>query len=159
MELIKIDPNNPPQFNTQILFYDSALKLFRLGEVDYIREDRTVKRIIYKPFDLVPRRNNNDIIVKIPFKPTHYLNIDLDEFAKTVKDKIKLVKVDIYRDGGTTKWVSQDDYEKLKKPKETGNVTHYYLDNKIASDTNGCLLDAYPGSNANVLDITLFDFT
>ena len=86
MELIKIDPNKPPQFNTQMLFYDSVLKLFKLGEVDYIREDRTGKRIIYKSFDLVPCWNNVDVVVKIPFKPTHYLNIDLDEFAKTINN-------------------------------------------------------------------------
>lgn len=87
MELIKIDPNYPPEFKKQVLFYDSVLRSFQLGEVDYIREDQNGKSIIYKPFQLVQMRDDRNFEkVLVTFQPTHYLNIDLDESAKTINN-------------------------------------------------------------------------
>lgn len=86
MKLIKIDPDNPPQFNIQMLFYDSTLNLFRLGEVDYIREDGVGKYIVYKSFDSVRMLNTtNNMEVLLDFIPTHYSDLDLEELVNTLQ--------------------------------------------------------------------------
>lgn len=79
MTLKKIDPTNPPQFKKQMLFYNVDYKMFRLGEVDFIRIDTFGTRIVYKSFESIKVYDgvNNPVIFN--FEPTHYLDIDLSQ--------------------------------------------------------------------------------
>jgi len=78
MKLIKIDPDNFPQFKKQMLFYSEELRVFRLGEVDYVRKDENGERIIYKSFQPVKFYNKtDDREISVDFRPTHYLDLEL----------------------------------------------------------------------------------
>lgn len=87
LKLVPLDPNNPPAFKTQMLFYWDKMNMFKLGSVDYIREDQDGRKFIYKPFEAVLCYSPAGTI-KITFQPTHYLDLELGELANTIKDYI-----------------------------------------------------------------------
>ena len=87
LKLVPIDPDNPPKFKTQMLFYWDKLNTFRLGSVDYIREDQEGRRIIYRSFESV-LCNSPTGIINISFKPTHYLDLELGELVNTLLNPI-----------------------------------------------------------------------
>jgi len=87
LKLVKLDPDNPPAFKTQMLFYWDKMNMFKLGSVDYIREDQDGRRFVYKPFEEV-LCNSSTGVIKITFVPSHYLDLELGELANTIKDQI-----------------------------------------------------------------------
>lgn len=84
LNLVKLDPNNPPAFKTQMLFYWDEMNIFKLGSVDYIREDQSGRTFVYKPFEEILCHSTSGTI-KISFKPSHYLDLELVELAKTLQ--------------------------------------------------------------------------
>jgi hypothetical protein len=69
------------------------------------------------------------------------------------KPKITLIKINIYKDGGTSVWINKIDKTDFK------NTPLFYLDNRIGSTTKGELFDKYPDDeNALMLDKTNFIF-
>jgi len=82
LKLIPIDPESSFTFKTQMLFYSAVYNVFRLGSVDYIREDAQGRTIVYTPFQEVELRTHRDGILSVAFNPTHYLNIELGELVK-----------------------------------------------------------------------------
>lgn len=83
--LVKIDPDNPPEFKKQMLFYNSEYNLFRLGLARCIQQDENGKFIVYNHFDEIKLVDNTTFQrYVVPFYPTHYLNINLSELAKTI---------------------------------------------------------------------------
>lgn len=86
-KLIKIDPDNPPVFKRQLLFYNDQFNLFRLGEVDYIREDESGRTVVYKSFqDIKIRQITSSDIFTVTFIPTHYVNLDLTELSNNINN-------------------------------------------------------------------------
>jgi hypothetical protein len=87
LNLKPLDSNNPPAFKTQMLFYWDKMNIFKLGSVDYIREDQNGRQFVYKSFEDISCHSPTGVI-KITFTPTHYLDLELGELAKTIKDNI-----------------------------------------------------------------------
>lgn len=86
-KLVKIDPDNPPEYKKQMLFYNSDYNLFRLGQVRCIQEDENGKSIVYNYFDEVKLVDNTTFQrYTIPFYPTHYLSLDLEQLTKTINN-------------------------------------------------------------------------
>lgn len=77
-KLIKIDPNNPPEYKKQMVFYDDKLGVFKVGALDYVKHDESGKFLVYRPFDPVKMqiKNSGDIILAT-FNPTHYVDLKL----------------------------------------------------------------------------------
>lgn len=80
--------------------------------------------------------------------------------------KIQLVKIAIYRDGGTIEYITKEDYLKtknmnIKNPQDVetfNNMQRYYLDNSFNSVTKGELIDRYPCKEAIILNKDDFEF-
>ena len=70
--------------------------------------------------------------------------------------KIDIIKIRQYRDGGTTVWVEAA-VENITNL--VPNLEKYYLDKRIHSTTKGELFDRYPGDDgAIILDKNKFNF-
>jgi len=72
---------------------------------------------------------------------------------------INLVKITVYRDGGTSVWVRPEVKASVKTIQEALDSEAFYLDNRIGSSTKGELFDKYPGKEgAIMLDKTQYNF-
>lgn len=70
-----------------------------------------------------------------------------------------LIRVSIYKDGGTSVWIELSIKEGLKTIEDVRYCQKYYLDNRIGSTTKGELFDKYPGDEgATMLDKSEFKF-
>lgn len=75
------------------------------------------------------------------------------------KNIIDIIQLSIYRDGGTTVWVSVEDRYVIKKAEDIENCKKYYMDNRISSNTKGELYDSYPSAKgAKILDKSNYNF-
>lgn len=71
----------------------------------------------------------------------------------------KLVKVSVFRDGGTSMWMEPQVRDNIKTIEDVDNAQSYYLDGRIGSQTQGELFDRYPkDENAIMLDKSEFEF-
>lgn len=68
-----------------------------------------------------------------------------------MNNKIKLEKVSIYRDGGTSKWIEPSVKESLKTVEEAKIAAYYFVDNRVYSTTKGELFDRYPSNEGAIL--------
>lgn len=72
---------------------------------------------------------------------------------------IDLIKISVYKDGGTSVWVEASLKDSIKTVKEVQNCQKYYLDKRIFSETKGELFDRYPSKEgAIILDKSQFNF-
>jgi len=60
-----------------------------------------------------------------------------------------LIKIEMYRDGGTTVYVEENDYPNIET--DYSNITMYYLDKRIASKTRGEIFDKYPSEEGAIM--------
>jgi hypothetical protein len=71
----------------------------------------------------------------------------------------EIIKISVYRDGGTSAWIEPLVKESIKTVKQAKEAKKYYLDNRIGSMTKGELYDRYPSEkDAKILDKTKFRF-
>lgn len=70
-----------------------------------------------------------------------------------------LVKITVYKDGGTSVWVRPEVKASVKTIQKALDCEKFYLDNRIGSSTKGELFDKYPGEeDAVMLDKTQYNF-
>lgn len=71
----------------------------------------------------------------------------------------ELIKISMYRDGGTTVWITPETKAGIKTVEDARDCKKYYLDNRLGSSTKGELFDEYPNyKNAKMLDKSQFIF-
>ena len=76
------------------------------------------------------------------------------DFCQNKMEKIDLIRISIYRDGGTSMWMTPNEKERLESfgrehgidslKSEIEKSERYFLDNRIRSTTKGMLFDKYP---------------
>ena len=76
---------------------------------------------------------------------------------------IDIIEISRYRDGGTSVWISVEDFYSIKSESPTfldvKDSLKYYLDNRIGSTTKGELYDGYPSDEgAKILDKSNYNF-
>ena len=83
--------------------------------------------------------------------------------------KIELIRQAIYRDGGTTVWVTQEENDRLEAfgrehginalTEEMTRAERYFIDGRIGSNTKGVMFDKKPGNpNSKQVDKDNFIF-
>lgn len=76
---------------------------------------------------------------------------------------IDIIEISRYLDGGTSVWISVEDFYSIKSESTTfydvKDSLKYYLDNRIGSNTKGELYDGHPSyEGAKILDKSNFNF-
>jgi len=85
-------------------------------------------------------------------------------------EKIELIRLAIYRDGGTTTWVTQKEMDRLESfgrehgidalTEEMNKSERYFIDGRIGSNTKGIMFDKHPRNpDAKQVDKNNFTFT
>ena len=83
--------------------------------------------------------------------------------------KIELIRLSIYRDGGTTSWATQEEMNRLESfgrehgidalTEEMEKSERYWIDGRMGSATKGVMFDGKPGNpNSKQVDKDGFTF-